>query len=210
MGNFYVNIIAKTTAKDTVSFLKSKGSSAYVMPTGEQECVIYEEQCDTQDIAYMYKLLQELTADKDCSALGVLNHDDDMLFLVLWNKGEHQVDFTIGYGPEDMDMNYELDEEGVPIGWSEETEEEKAIKETEKYEQGKVMANALSKIFEVADTQAILEVLTQDFVFAVEIHSNLAEVLALPDASIGLGYNYIEDGQADDELDMDQLIKIDG
>lgn len=83
MGNFYVNIIAKTTAKEAVSFLKSKRSSAYVMPTGEQECVIYEEQCDTQDIAHMYKLLQELTADKDCSALGVLNHDDDMLFLML-------------------------------------------------------------------------------------------------------------------------------
>ena len=203
MGSFYVNITANTAAKEAVNFLKSKGLSAYVMPTGEQQCVIYEEQCDTQDIAHMYELLVALTAEQDCSALGVLNHDDDMLFLMLCSKGEFKADYTCGISFEEMYEDYDDDAD-------EPSEEADKLKEAEKQEQAKVMATALSETFAVADTQAILEVLTQDFVFASEAHDNLVEVLKLPEVSIGLGYNYIDDGQAADELDMSQLIKIEG
>ena len=201
MGSFYVNITANTPAKEMVTFLKSKGSSAYVMPTKDQQCVIYEQECDTQDIAHMHELLIALTAEQDCSALGVLNHDDDMLFLMLCAKGEFKADFTCGISFEEMYKEYDEDAE-------EPSEEANKLKEAQKQKQASVMAKALSEAFAVTDTDAILAVLTQDSVFAVETHSNLAEVLALPDASIGLGYNYIEDGQANDELDMSQLIKI--
>lgn len=52
--------------------------------------------------------------------------------------------------------------------------------------------------------------LNQDFLFANEVHRSLVGVLGLPEVCIGLGYNYINDGQADDELDMDQLTKVEG
>ena len=204
MGSFYVNITANTAAKEEVSFLKSKSANAYVMPTGEQQCVIYEEQCDTQDIAHMYELLIALTAEQDCSALGVLNHDDDMLFLMLCSKGEFKADYTCGISFEEMYAEY--DEESD----EQDGEEVEELKAAEKQQQASVMAKALSEAFAVTDKDVILKVLTQDSIFAVETHSSLAEILALPDASIGLGYNYIEDGQADDELDMSQLIKIKG
>lgn len=204
MGSFYVNITANTAAKEAVSFLKSKSANAYVMPTGEQQCVIYEEQCDTQDIAHMYELLIALTAEQDCSALGVLNHDDDMLFLMLCSKGEFKADYTCGISFEEMYAEY--DEESD----EQDGEEVEELKAAEKQQQASVMAKALSEAFAVTDKDVILKVLTQDSIFAVETHSSLAEILALPDASIGLGYNYIEDGQADDELDMSQLIKIKG
>ena len=202
MGSFYVNITANIPAKKAVSFLKSKGSSAYVMPTKDQQCVIYEQECDTQDIAHMHELLIALTAEQDCSALGVLNHDDDMLFLMLCSRGEFKADYTCGISFEEMYAEY--DEESD----EQDSEEAEELKAAEKQQQASVMAKALSEAFAVIDTDAILEVLTQDSVFAVETHSNLAEVLALPDASIGLGYNYIEEGQADDELDVSQLVKI--
>ncbi len=209
MGSFYVNITAKTTAKEAVNFLESKRLSAYVMPTGEQQCVIYEEQCDTQDIAHMYELLVALTAEQDCSTLGVLNHDDDMLFLMLCSKGEFKADYTWGISFEEMYAEY--DDEGVPVDWSEETEEEKDIKEAGKKEQVSIMAKALSEAFTVADTQAILEVLTQDFVFANEIHVSLAEILDLPECSVGLGYNYIAHMQPEEKshynLDSIQLVE---
>ncbi len=203
MRSFYVNITANTPAEEAASFLKTKGSSAYVMLTGEQQCIIFEQECDTQDIAHMYELLIALTAEQNCSALGVLNHDDDMLFLMLCVKGEFKADYTCGISFEEIYVEYDEDAE-------EPSEEANKLKEAEKQKQASVMAKALSKAFAVIDTNAILKVLTQDSVFAVETHSNLAEVLALPGASIGLGYNYIEDGQADDELDMNQLIKVDG
>lgn len=204
MGSFYVNITAKTTAKEAVNFLKSKSLSAYVMPTGEQQCVIYEEQCDTQDIAHMYELLVALTAEQDCSALGVLNHDDDMLFLMLCLKGEFKADYTCGISFDDMYAEY--DEESDELG-----EEDKKLKEAEKNEQAKVMANALSEAFAVADENAIVEVLTQDFVFANEIHVSLAEILDLPECSVGLGYNYIAHMQPEEKshynLDSIQLVE---
>ncbi|MGE6795194.1 hypothetical protein [Psychrobacter okhotskensis] len=202
MGSFYVNITANTPAKEAVSFLKSKGSSAYIMPTKDQQCVIYEQECDTQDIAHMYELLIALTAEQDCSALGVLNHDDDMLFLMLCAKGEFKADYTCGISFEEMYAEYdeESDEQN-----GEEAEE---LKAAEKQQQASVMAKALSEAFAVTDIDAILEVLMQDSVFAVETHASLAEVLKLPECSIGLGYNYIEDGQAHDELDMSQLIEV--
>lgn len=211
MGSFYVNITANMSAKEAVSFLKTKGACAYVMPSGEQQCVIYEEHCDTQDITHMHELLLALTAEQNCSALGVLNHDDDMLYLTLWNNGKHKAELTVGYGPEEMDMNYELDEEGVPIGWSQETEEERDIKEAENKEQASVMAKALSEPFAVTDVEAILNALMQDFVFANEVHASLAEVLDLPEFSVGLGYNYIARMQPEEKshynLDSIQLIE---
>lgn len=103
-------------------------------------------------------------------------------------------------------MYAEYDEESD----EQDDEEAQELKAVKKQEKAKVMTKALSEAFAVADMEAVVEVLTKDFVFAVETHSNLSEVLALPDASIGLGFTYIDDGQADDELDMDQLIKIDG
>lgn len=175
------------------------------MSTREQQCVIYEGQCDTQDIAYMYELLQELTADKDCSALGMLNHDDDMLFLMLCSKGEFKADYTCGISFEEMHAEYDEESDADEL-----SEEDEKTKETEKQEKAEAMANALSETFGAADVDAILAVLNEDSVFAVETHSNLAEVLGLPDACIGLDYNYIDDGQAADELDMSQLVKIDG
>lgn len=213
MGSFYVNITANTAAKEAVNFLKSKGSSVYVMPTDEHQCVIYEEKCDTQDIDYMYELLQALTAEQNCTALGVLNHDDDMLYLTLWNNGEHKAELTVGYDIEEMDMNYELDEEGVPIGWHEETEEEKTIKKQRQQQQAEKMSQALATSFNMLNNQAdILKALSEDFVFVSELHEQLFNVLGLPEQSVGLGYNYIASMQPEEKLhyglDLMQLMEI--
>lgn len=206
MGSFYVNITARTSAEEAVSFLEDRDLTAYVMPTGEQECVIYEERCDTQDVAYIYELLEQLTAETDCSALAVLNHDDDMLFLMLCTEGEYQADYSCGLSFEEM---YAEDEEGYtddePIESNGKTEEK-----AEKKQEALVMAQALSAAFGAADTDQLLKVLTHYFVFAVETHESLAEILDLPDVSIGIGYNYIDGGLADDELDMSELISVDG
>lgn len=52
--------------------------------------------------------------------------------------------------------------------------------------------------------------LSQDFLFANEVHGSLVEVLGLPQISIGLGYNYINDGQAADELNRGRLVEVEG
>lgn len=206
MGSFYVNITARTPAKEAVSFLENKGMNAYVMPTKENECVIFEEKCDTQDVAYLYELLVQLTSDKECSALGVLNHDDDMLFLMLCSKGELVADYTCGM---DFDEMFEDSDEEESLESDEDLYDDEAALTDEKKAEAKIMAEALSKTFNTKDSEAIYNVLIQDFVFAgMEAHESLVDVLNLPEIAIALGYNYISEGQMEEDFDKSKLIEV--
>lgn len=71
-----------------------------------------------------------------------------------------------------------------------------------------MMVDSLSEAFDEVNKEALLEVLMQDFVFAIEAHEKLVEVVGLPECSIGLGYNHINEGQIEDQLDSKQLMQI--
>ncbi|WP_143506468.1 hypothetical protein [Psychrobacter sp. C 20.9] len=172
-----------------------------MMPISEQQCVIYEAQCDTQDIAHVYEMLLMLTSELDCSALGVLNHDDDLLLTILCNKGKLIADYSCGMSFEEMYAEYD---DELP-DMDEEADEPQG---QQKEEQARVMVDSLSEAFDEVNKEPLLEVLMQDFVFAIEAHEKLVEVVGLPECSIGLGYNHINEGQIEDQLDSKQLMQI--
>ena len=70
------------------------------------------------------------------------------------------------------------------------------------------MVDSLSEAFDEVNKEALIEVLMQDFVFAIEAHEKLVEVVGLSECSIGLGYNHINEGQIEDQLDSKQLMQI--
>ncbi|WP_131667325.1 hypothetical protein [Psychrobacter pygoscelis] len=213
MGSFYVNATVESSAEQAGEFLKAKNLNAFVMPTAAKQCVIYEAICDMQDIEHLHNLLVELTAKLDCVALGVLNHDSDMLLLTLFKSGEYLADYTCGWGFDEMYEGCEVDEEGELIEPEPKSAEEIAAKEQQKKQAAHTMSQMLASAFNCPDKQeAILAALHKEFVFASEVQEALADIIGLPDCSIGLGYNYISelmnDGHSEDELDMSKLIKV--
>ncbi len=61
-----------------------------------------------------------------------------------------------------------------------------------------------------ADVAAVEEILRGEYVFGVERHERLAEILGLPSWSVGYGYTYVADGELEDELDVNRLIQVGG
>jgi len=88
MGHFYVNITTrKAPAGEIVNFLKAKGLTAFVIGGPGDYCTIYEEGCDAQDTDYLSSLLNEISSRFSCPAVGIINHDDDILAYELWANG---------------------------------------------------------------------------------------------------------------------------
>lgn len=89
MGNFYTNVTLRTTERDTlIEHMRAKGRSCFVSPTYGDFTVVYDRLSDEQDIADLEGLAAELSSRFCCSALAVLNHDDDMLWMGLARQGE--------------------------------------------------------------------------------------------------------------------------
>lgn len=209
MENFYVNTTVRAPAKNVVAFLEEYGAQAYVLPTQESECVIYEKISDTQDIDYLNRLLESLTAKESCVGLGVANDDSDILYLTLWKNGDLESDYTCSMRFEDMYIEFDEDESGDIISSSDRTKKVIELKNNQMKEKVIKMSNALASAFDLVEVQDdILEVLTNEFVFAADIHKQLAEVLGLPMTSVGWGFKNIDTGESDEYLDMKQLIKV--
>lgn len=213
MGSFYVNATVEASADKAAEFLKTKQLNAFVMPTAAQQCVVYEAICDMQDTEHMHHLLLELSSQLDCVVLGVLNHDSDMLLLCLYKAGEYLGAHTCGYDFDEMYEGCEVDEDGELIEPEPKSEEEIAIKAQQKHQSAVNMSQLLATAYQCADKQeAILAAMTAEFVFANEVQETLADIIGLPDYSIGWGYKYIsesiKEGHSEDGLDTSKVIKV--
>ena len=192
MGNFYVNITTRrATAEDVLSYLKSKKLSAFIVKGPEDFCTICEERCDEQDTRHISTLLKEITNQFACPAIGMLNHDDDILAYELWSDGMKvdEYDSCPGY--------FSGDESRMkPEGGN-----AKLLSE--------LMGNG-------KNTEAIEAVLKasgdgdEDFVFAVERHEALAKAVGLPVHTVGYGFRYLSEGEIPEGIKEEDIIISDG
>jgi hypothetical protein len=89
MGNFYTNVTLRTSERPAlVEYLREYGRSCFVSPTYQGFTTIYDRLCEEQDIRDLEALTISLSSQFQCSALAVLNHDDDVLWLGLARAGE--------------------------------------------------------------------------------------------------------------------------
>ncbi|MEX2154338.1 MAG: hypothetical protein WD825_13445 [Gemmatimonadaceae bacterium] len=79
MGSFSTNITLRTTQQISVTALRSAGREAYVSQPMNGCTVVYDRECDDQDIEVLKKLASSLSAKLKCAAPAVLIHDDDVL-----------------------------------------------------------------------------------------------------------------------------------
>jgi hypothetical protein len=185
MGNFYVNFSVKRDDPERVAAaLKGAGCRAFITPPTDGYVVVYEEQSDAQDEVAIARVGALLSRAADAPVLAVLNHDDDILCYWLLEQG--QVSDSYNSCP---DYFGESDEEESDSGGD-----------------AKRLCEALSVPTATAAVDEVLR--SADYVFAIDRHTALAEGLGLPPCSVGLGYQYLENGESPEGLDPDQIIRV--
>jgi len=186
MGNFYVNYTIHS--KDQPGVINAlNGRNAFVTPSKNGSIVVFDEASDSQDPDLITKLGEQLSKSLDAAVLVVLNHDDDILWYSLFEKGKciDEYDSSPGY----------FDPDGEP--------QNPSGGEAEK----------LCAAFGCHDIQGVEKVLRKSsydedgYTFAVERHEDLVNVLNLPDFSVGFGYTYIVHGELPAGLSESELTK---
>ena len=88
MGNFYTNVTSRGPAQsDLAGLLRSLGRSAFLTPTTGGFTVICDRECENQDTDLLASLALTVSSHLDCPAWAVLNHDDDVLWYQLFDRG---------------------------------------------------------------------------------------------------------------------------
>jgi hypothetical protein len=182
VGSFYTNITLRGPSQQAVA-AELSGRRAFVTPIKDGCVVVFDEESEEQDPDVLSGLAAKLSARLACPALAVLNHDDDVLLCMLFEKGAKRdtYDSTPGFDGGDPFA--------PPKGGD---------------------ASALCAAFgssRVADVSRILRATRDTYMFAVMRHADLVAALGLPDWSVGAGFNYVVQGEPPAGLDESSLMK---
>ncbi len=178
MGNFYVNFAVKNAEPQKVAN-SLKGRRAIVTPSQAGFVVVYDEQADTQAVDAIQELGALLSKDPGEPVLAVLNHDDDILCYWLFKEGA----LIDAYN-------------SAPDSFEEGAEEQGGD------------AELLCATLGEGSAEEVDELLRSDHVFAVDLHTKLGEALKLPACSIGLGFEYVRQGEIEDDAIEGGLIQV--
>jgi hypothetical protein len=89
MGNFYTNVTLRTAERQAlIEHMRARGRSCFVSPTYNGFTTIYDRLCEEQDTSDLEALATDLSSRFHCSALAVLNHHDDVLWMGLAREGK--------------------------------------------------------------------------------------------------------------------------
>jgi hypothetical protein len=177
MGQFYANIALKTNDLDLVEHeLATLGRDALVVRQGSIT-MVYDRRCDDQDIDELARLSRSLSERAECVALASCNHDDDVLLLILCDRGMEvdQYDSTPGYFEGDAG---DAGDAGDPSGG----------------DAGQLCA-AFGVPKRARDVDQLLRRTHRATVVEGERHHALALALELPPELVMLGYRYAMDGE---------------
>jgi hypothetical protein len=187
MGHFYVSTtVAGPSHAAIVHVLRQLYRQAYLAPTIRTYTVVYDAECDDQDTRVIHQFSALLSQTLACSALTVLNHDDDLLVYMLYENG--QLRDTYDSNPE-----WFRDHTSLPVGGN---------------------AALLCQTFQspnVADVEHILRAPTvneERYLFAIERHARLADLLALPPYAVGIGYEDIVEDNLAEDMDITHFSQV--
>jgi len=185
MGNFYVNYTVRTD--DQAAIIKAlAGRNAFLTSANKGAIVVFDEAADSQDVDVVMALGVHLSRELGCPVLAVLNHDDDILWYGLFEKGRciDEYDSSPGY----------FDEGGSrpPEGGN---------------------AAKLCAAFQspnIARVEAILRKPYGDngYTFAYERHADLVSALDLPDFPVAFGFRYVSLGGTPRGLSLNDLTRV--
>jgi hypothetical protein len=168
MGSFYTNhTVRGPSQQELLDWLGTR--PALVSKTQARTTVVLDAACEDQDGEKLAELAAQISSHFRCAVLAVLNHDDDILYFELYENGQKTDEYNSN--PAYFSEDAEPDE---PSGGD---------------------ATRLCSVFGAADPGNVDTVLRKtEYVFATERHHALALALGLPLHSVGLGYNYVSEG----------------
>jgi hypothetical protein len=188
VGNFYTNITLRTRDTDSIiEALTVLRRTALVAVPKDGFSVVYDQASEEQDAKIIDEAARSLSARLDCAALSVMNHDDDVLWLGLYERGKIVDEYTSAPGYFDGDQR-------APEGGD-----------------AQRLCRALGAEGRDAEVEALLRIPAgsdEGFVFEVERHHALTEALGLPSSAVGAGFTYIEAGEFPDGLGPEQLRRV--
>lgn len=197
MGNFYVNYTIRGAAvADLVDALA--GRRAFVTSAGGDLAVVFDEASDRQDTRVIHELAQRLSASARATVLAVMNHDDDILWYELFDRGD-QVD-TYNSSPDYFEVEGEPrgptggDAEKLcrAFGCGRAAEVERILRWGMDHAQIMELAAGADPeegMAEMAELQA------GGFTFAFERHGALVRELGLPTWAVGSSFAGLDEGE---------------
>ncbi|HEX7123648.1 MAG TPA: hypothetical protein VF178_14830 [Gemmatimonadaceae bacterium] len=189
MGNFYTNITLRSQDTDRiVETLEQARRTAFVTEPRAGFSVVFDSDSEEQDIDEIHKVARQLSARLQCAALAVLNHDDDVLWYRLYERGD-VVDEYVSAPHYFTDIG-----ETPPEGGD---------------------AERLCRTFgaegRIAEVEAVLRAAggsRDGFAFEFERHQALVEALQLPVSAVAAGFNYLESGELPEGVEEGQLRRV--
>jgi hypothetical protein len=181
MGNFYTNITLRRTNQKTV-VASLKGRRTFVSPESNSCVVVFDEECESQDPNVLSKLSSRLSKSLGCTALAVLNHDDDILLYHLYDRGDLRDEYNSSPGYFDGDPS------DPPSGGN---------------------PDALCAAMGSSQRDEVSRVLQADletYAFAFERHADLVRALGLPEWAVAAGFNYLSEGELPEGLEETTLV----
>jgi hypothetical protein len=170
MGAFYTNITVRHADVDAViAVLERLGRDAFVTPAHNGAVVVFDAHIESQDAKDIDRLASPISKGLGCVALLALNHDDDLLYYALFEGGRL------------------IDEYNSRPGYFDGTEQDAAGGDARK----------LAAVFGVRDRADRLDRLLHgaEYTFETERHAALVQLLGLPPAAVGSGYDTITQGE---------------
>ena len=173
MGSFYVNLCVKTNeVAALLPVLESTGSKGILVDDESGWLVVTTEQIETQNQTEIDLLGQAITEKLSVMAVSFLNHDDDMLSVDVYAKGlrvgsYNSAPWCFVEDPSPEDMKPKLVNPAAYAALGDDISEED-----------------VSKVFEPDIS----------FIFAPQLHADIAGLLGLSMMSVGFGYRYAVQG----------------
>ena len=181
MGNFYVNHTVRTDdAAAVASVLESDHRHALVTPSADGQVVIYDKVSDSQNPAEWRAVARSVSQTLNAPCLVVANHDDDILMYELFESGQLTEEFNSNPG---------------------------YFGQSGSSSQGR--GTRLCAAWGVLEARfAVAALLRSHHAFAVELHVELAKAIGLPDHAVGLGFNYVDEGDLPPTIDESDLLRV--
>lgn len=200
MGNFYCNISVKTRARAAlIKCLAADKRAAFVSPLIDGMVVVYDRECDEQDLGAIDRLCQTLSAQLDTSVLAVLNHDDEYLLFEGYDDGKRVV--SLRTADENKPNTVEIRSQFLDFAWNAFSGSGLSQK----------IKNLRKSLWRDSGKSAALGLFEQSWNFQVELHQQLVEALGLPYITVGFGYRHLKEGvEVPDLFSPDEFTELTG